>query len=192
MTSLWPGSPALGRLLQAARNGLFLMFFCAAGVSSETEANLDSTDAEGSADGPEAVVLTPYKLCMLQLVESASNVLTAGQLRNYCSLQSTAGSGVSSERSPLRQRIALEQYSLNNPFSLLPNRPNYILPLAYLTDPDPINEIDNELLPIEVEFQLSLKVVILETLYRELGSLSFAYTTRSFWQAYNVDQSTTG
>jgi len=134
-------------------------------------------------------VLTPYEQCMLQVIESASNVLTASQLRNFCALQARTGSGVSSTDSPIRRRIALEQFSVNNPFSLLPHRPNYVLPLAFSTNPNPNTENDSELQPIEVEFQLSLKVVILESLFRDLGSLSFAYTTRSFWQAYNLDLS---
>ncbi|WP_169579638.1 phospholipase A [Saccharospirillum impatiens] len=138
---------------------------------------------------PDAVVLSPYEQCMLQLIESASNVLSASQLRNYCSLESRTGSGVSNAETPLRRRIALEQFSLNNPFSLLPHRPNYLLPLAYSTDPDPNAQGDVDLQAVEIEFQLSLKVVILESLYRDFGTFSFAYTTRSFWQAYNFDLS---
>lgn len=145
-------------------------------------------DAETGRE-PEPIVLTPYEECMLQVIESASNVLSASQLRNYCSLESRTGDGVSGDESPLRRRIALEQFSVNNPFSLLPHRPNYLLPLAFSTDPNPNTDNENELQPIEVEFQLSLKVVILESLYQDYGTLSFAYTTRSFWQAYNFDLS---
>lgn len=182
-------SPAMYRPVRAFGYSLVLMIFCAAGALAETAGGEEVTGEAGSDSEPDAIVLTPYELCTLQLVESASNVLTAAQLRNYCSLESRTGSGVSSTESPLRRRIAMEQYSLNNPFSLQPHRPNYLLPVAFSTDPNPTNEVDNELQPIEVKFQLSLKVVILESVYRDVGSLSFAYTSRSFWQAYNFDVS---
>jgi phospholipase A1 len=149
----------------------------------------DANNGGEKSTAPDAIVLTPYEQCMLQVIESASNVLTASQLRNFCALQARTGSGVSSTDSPIRRRIALEQFSLNNPFSLLPHRPNYVLPLAFSTDPNPNTQVASELQPVEVEFQLSLKVVILESLFRDVGSLSFAYTTRSFWQAYNLDLS---
>lgn len=186
--------PALSSPANALRDSLiFLLFFVASvpGAFAETS-TVEDANAEGesnteSSSGQEAVVLTPYERCMMQLIESASNVLSASQLRNYCSLETRTGSGVSSDESPLRRRIALEQFSLNNPFSLLPHRPNYLLPLAYSTDPNPNTENESELLPVEVEFQLSIKVVILDGIYRDYGSLSFAYTSRSFWQAYNFD-----
>lgn len=155
------------------------------GIGGESEAEAET----GAEAEPEPIVLTPYEQCMLQLIESASNVISASELRNYCSLESRTGSGVSVDETPLRRRIALEQFSLNNPFSLLPHRPNYLLPIAFSTDPNPNTQGEDELQPIEIEFQLSLKVVILDGLYRDYGSLSFAYTSRSFWQAYNFDLS---
>ena len=138
---------------------------------------------------PQGVVLSSYELCMLQLLESASNVLSAAQLRNFCSARERTGSGVSDRISPLQRRIAYEQFSLNNPFSILPHRPNYLLPVAIASTPDPDAESASELQPVEVEFQLSLKVIVLDGVYRDVGSLSFAYTTRSFWQAYNFNLS---
>lgn len=183
---------AIHRPAHVLRGGLILLVLFATGLPGafgETVGVKDATAQDELDTEPEAVVLTPYEQCMLQLIESASNVLSASQLRNYCSLESRSGSGVSNLATPLQRRIALEQYSLNNPFNLLPHRPNYLLPLAFSTDPNPTNEVDNELLPIEVEFQLSLKVVILESVYQDVGSLSFAYTSRSFWQAYNLDVS---
>lgn len=187
---------ALKRPVNVLRDSLILLLLFLTGLPAalgETAAVEDVNAGEESSTEsntePDVVVLTPYERCMMQLIESASNTLSASQLRNYCSLESRTGSGVSGEASPLRRRIALEQFSLNNPFSLLPHRPNYLLPLAYSTDPNPNTQDDSELQPVEVEFQLSMKVVILDGLYRDYGSLSFAYTTRSFWQAYNFDLS---
>lgn len=137
--------------------------------------------------------LSVFQECVLRLSESASNVLTVGQLRSHCSerVRTQDPDSEGRTRTPLQRRIELEQFSLNNPFSLLPHRPNYLLPVTYTQYPDKeyLNQGEGRLQNIEVQFQLSLKVVLLDGLYRDAGSLSFAYTTRSFWQAYNIDLS---
>ncbi|MHA7879090.1 MAG: phospholipase A [Saccharospirillum sp.] len=171
------------------RSCLMLLALCPMVGFTASPEEVDSPARESGSADSGTMPLTPYEQCMLQVVRSASNVLTAAQLRNFCSLEVSTGSGASAAETPLRRRVMLEQYSMNNPFSLLPHRPNYLLPVAYSADQDPANEIDNELQAVEVEFQLSLKVVILDGLYRGFGSLSFAYTSRSFWQAYNFDVS---
>lgn len=135
--------------------------------------------------------LRPYEQCILNVAESASNVLSVAQLRNYCSAETRGEESFDTHRTPLQRRIALEQFSMNNPFSLLPHRPNYILPLTYIQYPndDYIHPDEGGLQNLEVQFQLSLKVVLIDGLYRDYGSLSFAYTARSFWQAYNLELS---
>jgi phospholipase A1 len=61
------------------------------------------------------------------------------------------------------------------------------LPVVYTTHPDsaPFGDTDAHLQHTEVQFQLSLKVLVLENLIGDNGHLSFAYTDHSFWQAYN-------
>ena len=143
------------------------------------------------SDPADDATLTPYQQCILNIAESASNVLSVAQLRNYCSADTRGEDTFDGHSTPLQRRIALEQFSMNNPFSLLPHRPNYILPLTYTQYPndDYIDPGEGGLQNIEVQFQLSLKVVLIDGIYRDYGNLSFAYTARSFWQAYNLQLS---
>ncbi len=146
-----------------------------------------------TATDPEAPArtLTPYEECLINITKTASNVLPVSQLRNYCSAETRGEDSIETNLTPLQRRIALEQFSMNNPFSLLPHRPNYILPVTYVQYPneDYIDPAEGGLQNIEVQFQLSLKVILIDGIYRDFGNLSFAYTARSFWQAYNLELS---
>lgn len=135
--------------------------------------------------------LTPYEQCILNMSESASNLLSIAQLRNYCSADFRGEDVFDADNTPLQRRIALEQFSMNNPFSLLPHRPNHLMPLTYTHYPnsDYIDPGEGTLQSIEVQFQLSLKVVLINGIYRDYGNLAFAYTAQSFWQAYNLELS---
>jgi len=91
----------------------------------------------------------------------------------------------------VRHRLAMERAARDNPFLLLPHRPNYFLPLSYSRDPD---EDPFDLEPgawdnLEMKFQLSLKVLLSEGFMGGEGSLYAAYTNRSWWQAYNAQRS---
>jgi len=91
----------------------------------------------------------------------------------------------------VRRRLAMEQAARDNPFLLLPHRPNYILPLAYGVDP---NEEPFGLTPgtydrMEMKFQVSLKVLVKEGFMGGRGNLYAAYTNRSWWQTYNAERS---
>lgn len=80
--------------------------------------------------------------------------------------------------------------AVDNPFSFVSHRANYLLPLAYRRLPDQhslpaedrygIHDVD----PMEIQFQLSLQVPVWTGFMGEESFLSFAYTNRSFWQAY--------
>jgi len=89
----------------------------------------------------------------------------------------------------VEKRSALERYSHDNPFVLTPHRPNYLLPLVYSAHLNDAGDNDRDLQHTEVQFQLSVKVLIAENLFGDNGHASFAYTNRSFWQAYNRELS---
>jgi len=92
------------------------------------------------------------------------------------------------ELSALDRRIQTERSTRFNPFVLTPHKPNYILPLTYNDKPNnsPVDiERDGELDKHEFKFQLSVKFPIIDNLFGEQGSVQFAYTNLSFWQAYN-------
>ncbi|MCO1333851.1 phospholipase A [Microbulbifer sp. OS29] len=84
----------------------------------------------------------------------------------------------------------------NNPFTLASHKANYVLPMVYNPSPEKAGlaniegqseakELDN----IEVQFQLSVQVPVWRGFLGQASVLSVAYTNRSFWQAYNSDDS---
>jgi phospholipase A1/A2 len=101
--------------------------------------------------------------------------------------------------SALDRRLTLEKQARESTWMIQPHRPNYILPLTYLENPntqpmrdaggklqDPVQqELDN----IEIKFQLSFKLLLWEDMLGDNGDLNFAYTQQSIWQAYNFDAS---
>lgn len=101
--------------------------------------------------------------------------------------EESADSGISA----LEQRKKLERKTSDNPFVLTPHKTNYLLPWTWNSTPNgAYNEelggsIDNS----EVHFQISIKVPLLKGFWDGKGDLFFAYTNRSWWQAYNRDAS---
>ncbi len=141
--------------------------------------------------------------CLLHAAQSATDSTTIGELRVLCSerqqhiaekqpaavIEHAAATAAQAE-GVIEKRRALERYSHDNPFVLTPHRPNYLLPAVYTTNPNTASlEEDEDLQHTEVQFQLSLKVLVAENLIGNNGHLSFAYTNHSFWQAYNRDVS---
>ncbi|MCW7753571.1 phospholipase A [Desulfobotulus sp. H1] len=91
---------------------------------------------------------------------------------------------------PLEERRKLEKSTADNPFAMLPHKTNYLLPFTWNSSPnptpeDPDSDIDNT----EVHFQISIKVPVLRNFWDGRANLAFAYTNRSWWQAYNKDDS---
>lgn len=92
----------------------------------------------------------------------------------------------------LDRRIKMERATRFQSFVITPHRPNYILPIAYNDKPNttPVDmSSDGELDNSEVKFQFSMKFPIIDNLFDGHGSLQFAYTNLSFWQAYNKNVS---
>ncbi len=90
--------------------------------------------------------------------------------------------------SVIKQRETEEKEKRAGFFSLTPHRQNYILPLTYNFYPNKdAYEFANldEPKELEVKFQLSFKVLLLEKIFRDTGDLYFGYTQLSFWQLYD-------
>ncbi|WP_432415337.1 phospholipase A [Chromohalobacter israelensis] len=91
------------------------------------------------------------------------------------------------------KRRELERESSRNPLAVTTYRRNYLLPWAYNANPDQdrfaevtdATDADNT----EVKYQLSFKVNLIEDLFDDNGDVYFAYTQRSWWQAYNSEAS---
>lgn len=94
--------------------------------------------------------------------------------------------------SAIDKRLALEWDTRDNPFSITPHRPTYILPLTYSNriNTAPYEAANKDLTPShnEMKFQFSFKVPLIRGIAGD-GRLSFAYTQQSFWQAYTTDNS---
>ncbi|WP_303904679.1 phospholipase A [Thiohalomonas denitrificans] len=103
------------------------------------------------------------------------------------------GPGAGSEYEPeyesaITRRLELESRLNDNPFSITPYKPTYLLPLAYSSD-RPVNAEGDELDQLEMKFQVSLKVPISNNLFGTGTQFAFGYTQVAYWQAYNSNYS---
>ncbi len=92
------------------------------------------------------------------------------------------------------ERRQLERESARNPFAITTHRRNYWFPLSYNASPN--NEVFRDISDpsspdrAEMKFQFSAKFNLVEDLFGDYGGdLNFAYTQRSWWQAFNADAS---
>jgi len=88
--------------------------------------------------------------------------------------------------SPIDKRIRLEKDVDNNPFGLVPHKPNYLLLVTHNESPnnapfDRSNYLDKE----EMKFQLSLKVLLVKQVFDRYSFLNFGYTNQSYFQLWN-------
>lgn len=96
------------------------------------------------------------------------------------------------EKNLVLARLKEEQRLRDNSFAITPHNTNYLLPLTHTDriNEEPFADSGQELQHTEVEFQVSFKAAINEKpLWRDNGFLYFAYTAKSFWQAYNTGES---
>lgn len=137
--------------------------------------------------------------CLQEGLKYASDNMTLKTLRERCLAAKSPAVELdqvfedNSGPSALEERIEAERRNKFEPYIMLPYRPNYILIGAYnFAQPneqpydgtDYVETIDGELQRVETKFQVSLKIPIADNM---LGGRWFvAYTSRSFWQAYNA------
>ena len=153
-----------------------------------------------SADTTPAVEAAPHEVAPAETVGGgmASGETAAGESANGESdgsetAAAESGSGATDATAPdtslVDQRIMAEASVRSNPFVLLPHKLNYILPFSYNSSPNygiyniPESDFDR----IEVKFQLSFKMPVVEDLLGTGSDLYVAYTNQSYWQAYNRD-----
>jgi phospholipase A1 len=100
----------------------------------------------------------------------------------------------------LIEKIQTERLAANNPYVLLPHKPNYFMPFTYQSKINQdeqeqffggrIAEQDSEYGNADFEhyefvFQLSVKYIVAENILGKFSTLAVAYTNKSFWQSYN-------
>ncbi len=94
--------------------------------------------------------------------------------------------------SPFERRMVFEKRSEHNPFVILPHKPTYFLPLTYNTsaNDEPFKRLTGDnVQPVEIKFQFSLKVLMMQKFFKKNNQLAFAYTQQSNWQAYQFQHS---
>lgn len=93
----------------------------------------------------------------------------------------------------IAERRQLEKEASRNPLSITAYRRNYLLPVSYSDKPneEAFRDVSSTTGPddVELKFQFSAKVNLMEDLFGTTGDLFFGYTQRSWWQAYNTDAS---
>ncbi|MCU7930224.1 MAG: phospholipase A [Candidatus Thiodiazotropha sp. (ex Codakia rugifera)] len=147
--------------------------------------------------------LADFERCIWEQLQDADNSMRVGELRRTCldrpdplSLQTEGAEGVLppvSEKSVslVEKRISAEKETRSNPFVLLPHKQNYLLLATYNDTPnyEVYNVPESEFDRLEMKFQLSFKMPVVEGLFGSNIDLYGAYTNLSFWQAYNKDVS---
>ncbi len=88
--------------------------------------------------------------------------------------------------SAVDQRLTSEKLAAYLPFSIIPHKRNYLLPVTYNThvNSEPFEADDDDMDRFEVKFQFSFKVPVWQNIIGN-ADLWAAYTNLSFWQAYN-------
>ncbi|KKO43858.1 phospholipase A1 [Arsukibacterium ikkense] len=92
----------------------------------------------------------------------------------------------------LDKRLKAEQWDNYEPFTLLPHKTNYLMPLTYVDGIASTLSRDGASAPsdnVEAKFQLSLKTPLWTNIYKDKGYLFFAFTQQAYWQAYNTEVS---
>jgi phospholipase A1 len=134
-----------------------------------------------SATGNESEVLSSVDQCLLMALKQATSEQTVGELRQSC---------VDTAPTLIKQRVELEKQASKNPFAIIPHKPNYVLPASITSinqDPYIGTPVGSELDDVEIKFQVSLKYLAMQDLMFKDLDLQFAFTTTSWWQAYNSD-----
>lgn len=145
---------------------------------------------------PQILQATELDRCVQERLATADDSVTVGALRRQC--QQAKGIGVegSLPKKPgaVEKRMAEERKNVARAFSIMPHRPNFILPLAYngngynaehhrASNGDSSYDFD----PVEAQFQISIKSPLAVGLFDNTMDIYAAYTNHSFWQVYNND-----
>ena len=153
------------------------------------------TGAQSTRDNPGLPHYPSMEQCLTERVLHAAPDMTIAQLRESCeSLLETAQANTLQQQDigALDTRMKVESIASVNRFILTPHNRNYILPASFTHHPNevPFTEAVGEPVDLqntEIDFQISLKVLIAQDLLHDNGNLYLAYTNHSFWQAYNGD-----
>lgn len=142
--------------------------------------------------------------CLQASVVGAAESMTVAELKQACVLlheqrQGVIETPVADEKEKtnwvLQKRLTLEALNRSSRFVLTPHKRNYLFPLSFTEHPNTApyqKEDDSSLLDLsktEVDFQLSIKILLREDLFGDNGHLYLGYTNHSLWQVYSDEDS---
>jgi len=137
-----------------------------------------------------------YNKCILEEMKKADGSASIESIRSKCSVYLDSSAQVQedakkadedSSSSLINKRLKKESETIESAFVLTPHRPNYVMPYTYnpSRNPNPFgvkrDSLDNE----EIKFQISVKYLLFDRMFKDNGDLYIAYTNQSYWQAYN-------
>jgi len=121
--------------------------------------------------------------CLSIAVTTAGPDQTVEELRNKC---------IEENRGLVEERVTLEKSVRDNPFAILPHRPTYVLPISYSQLNEDVygDQLQGDGFDdVEIKFQVSFKFIVVEDMFYDGLDLQLAYTSVSWWQAYNKELS---
>jgi phospholipase A1 len=137
--------------------------------------------------------------CWLQRLQTASEKTTAADIVRQCQLEATQAEPTpvidkpAQKTSLLGDRLTREAFADNNPHAITAHRLNYMIPTSYITglNEAPFEAADRhaDFEHNEAKFQFSIKAALAKDLVFNNDKLYFAFTTLSFWQVYDRDNS---
>ncbi|WP_339721066.1 phospholipase A [uncultured Paraglaciecola sp.] len=119
--------------------------------------------------------------CLLSALKRANSEQTVAELQKICT-----------DKVPtlFKRRVELEKQASKNRFAIIPHKPNYVLPASVTSinqEPYMDTAVASELDDVEIKFQVSLKYLFTQDLIFKDLDVQFAFTTTSWWQAYNSE-----
>jgi len=117
--------------------------------------------------------------CLINELKVSDESRTVAEIRKNCEQ-------VKANR--VKKRVLLEKRASDNPFAILPHKPNYLLPITVATIKDqpyetlPIGDLYHD---VEAKFQVSLKYNALDKFFFNDLGVQVAFTATSWWQSYN-------
>ncbi len=171
------------------------------------------TETAGQVEAETLTLKQREEVCLREQLLVAPASTTLEEMRRFCAEQVRSApeeqeqrpvfataSEAPQEQAPDEPRVSFAAQAIreaaNNPFTLASHKTNYLLPLVYNPSPNKagLEDVDIEGQPVdldrvEVQFQLSVQVPIWRGFLGQASFMSVAYTNRSFWQAYNSDDS---
>jgi phospholipase A1 len=133
---------------------------------------------------------------MLEAMETADDDVKMKELRRQCERKVRTIKAESKPPTAVDRRLSVDDKNVLKPYTLMAHKTNYFLFASYNAcgiNPelfqeqydDPNLEFDN----MEAKFQISIKMPLAVGLFDGTVDIFGAYTSRSFWQAYNAELS---